>query len=154
MQKKSLRLFFSVVMTSVALGLSHSGRADCDPMAVRQILEDGGWRFEAETDENGQGVFTITSDGITARAAVERDGDAQFMAFYVDTGLTRQESLELINEASSRLKYVQIWLDEDEDLAVMYSVAEWNNVCPDNLTDHIRLFFSLMRSVQELHPES
>ena len=154
MQKKSLRLFFSVMMTLVALGLSHSGRADCDPMTVRQILEDGGWRFEAETDENGQGVFTITSDGITARALVERDGDAQFLAYYVDHGLTRQESLEWINEASSRLNYVQMWLDEDEDLAAMYSIAEWNNVCPDNLTDHIKLFFSLMRSVQELHPEN
>ena len=109
MQKKSLRLFFSVMVTSVALGLSHSGRADCDPMTVRQILEDGGWRFEAETDENGQGVFTITSDGITARALVERDGDAQFIAYYVDHGLTRQESLEWINEASSRLNYVQMW---------------------------------------------
>ena len=72
MQKKSLRLFLSVVMTSVALGFSHSGLADCDPMAVRQILEDGGWRFEAETDENSQGVFTIISDGIKARALVER----------------------------------------------------------------------------------
>ena len=139
-------------MTSVALGFSHSGLADCDPMAVRQILEDGGWRFEAETDENGQGVFTIISDGIKARALVERDGDAQFLAFYVDTGLTRQESFEWINQVSSQLNYVQIWLDEDEDLAVMYSIAEWNNVCPDNLSDHIKLFFSLMRSVLDLQP--
>ena len=152
MQKKSLRLFLSVVMTSVALGFSQSGLADCDPMAVRQILEDGGWRFEAETDENGQGVFTIISDGIKARALVERDGDAQFLAFYVDTGLTRQESFEWINQVSSQLNYVQIWLDEDEDLAVMYSIAEWNNVCPDNLSDHIKLFFSLMRSVLDLQP--
>ena len=152
MQKKSLTLFLSVVMTSVALGFSHSGLADCDPMAVRQILEDGGWRFEAETDENGQGVFTIISDGIKARALVERDGDAQFLAFYVDTGLTRQESFEWINQVSSQLNYVQIWLDEDEDLAVMYSIAEWNNVCPDNLSDHIKLFFSLMRSVLDLQP--
>ena len=152
MQKKSLRLFLSVVMTSVALGFSQSGLADCDPMAVRQILEDGGWRFEAETDENGQGVFTIISDGIKARALVERDGDAQFLGFYVDTGLTRQESFEWINQVSSQLNYVQIWLDEDEDLAVMYSIAEWNNVCPDNLSDHIKLFFSLMRSVLDLQP--
>ena len=141
-----------MMVTSVALGLSHSGRADCDPMTVRQILEDGGWRFEAETDENGQGVFTIISDGIKARALVERDGDAQFLAFYVDTGLTRQESFEWINQVSSQLNYVQIWLDEDEDLAVMYSIAEWNNVCPDNLSDHIKLFFSLKRSVLDLQP--
>ena len=47
-----------------------------------------------------------------------------------------------------------MWLDEDEDLAAMYSIAEWNNVCPDNFTDHIKLFFSLMGFIEELHPEN
>ena len=154
MQKTSLRLFFCVMMTSVALSFIDSARADCDPMTVRQILEDGGWKFEAETDENGQGVFIITSDGIAIRTLVERDGDTKFLAYYGDHGLTRQEALEWINEASSRLNYVQMWLDEDEDLAAMYSIAEWNNVCPDNFTDHIKLFFSLMGFIEELHPEN
>ena len=116
------------------------------------MLEDGGWTYEAETDEQGQGIFTVVSDGIKVQTLIERDGDLQFIAFYINNGLTRQESLEWINEASSRLNYVQMWLDEDEDVAVMYSVAEWNNVCPKNLSDHIKLFISLMNSVGDLHP--
>ncbi len=141
-------------MTLMALGFSHLGQADCDPMAVRQVLEDGGWKFEAETNENGQGVFSITSDGNTVRALVERDGDTQFLAFYVDTGLTRQESFEWINTASSQLNYAQLWIDEDGDIAVMYSVAEWNNKCPSSFNDHVGLFFSIMRSVEALRPGS
>ena len=34
-------------------------------MTVRQMLEDGGWSFEAETNESGEGVFSINSDGFT-----------------------------------------------------------------------------------------
>ena len=136
------------------LSLSLAASADCDPMTVRQMLEDGGWSFEAETNESGEGVFSITSDGFTIQALVERDGDLQFIAFYVDTQLTRQQSLEWINEASSRLAYAQMWLDEDEDVAVMYSVAEWNNTCPGNINDHIKLFVSLFRQVGELHPKN
>jgi hypothetical protein len=115
---------------------------------------DGGWKFEAETNEKGQGVFTITSDGITARALVTREGDAEFIAYYIDNDLTRQESFEWINKAASSLNYVQLWLDEDEDLAVMYSVAEWGNACPKNLSDNTKLFFTLMKSVGELHPKN
>jgi len=128
--------------------------ADCDPMTIRQMLEDGGWSFEAETNENGEGVFTVTSDGITFQSLIERDGDLQFIAFYVDNQLTRQESLEWINAASSRLAYAQMWLDEDEDVAVMYSVAQWNNTCPENLSDNIKLFLSLFRQIGELHPKN
>ena len=149
----TLRQFvLSLVAATVFFGYPQSTLADCDPMTVRQMLEDGGWSFEAETNESGEGVFSITSDGFTIQALVERDGDSQFVAFYVDTQLSRQQSLEWINEASSRLAYAQMWLDEDEDVAVMYSVAEWNNVCPKNLSDHIKLFISLMKSVGELHP--
>ena len=143
-----------VLMTALLLGGAQVALADCDPMAVRQILENEGWSFEAETNESGEGVFSITSDGITLQALVERDGDSQFIAFYVDTELSRQEAFEWINEASSRLAYAQMWLDEDEDVAVMYSVAEWNNVCPENLSDHIRLFTSIFRQVGELHPQN
>ena len=121
-------------------------------MTVRQMLADEGWSFEAETSPSGDGIFSITSDGITLQALIERDGDSQFLAFYIENELSRQESLEWINEASSRLAYAQMWLDEDEDVAVMYSVAEWNNVCPKNLSDHIKLCISLMKSVGELHP--
>ena len=142
------------ITACILLIFSAFASADCDPMTVRQMLEDGGWSFEAETNENGEGVFTITSDGTTFRALIERDGDSQFIAFYVDTQLTRQESLEWINESSSRLAYAQMWLDEDEDVAVMYSVAEWNNTCPDNLSDNIKLFVSLFRQVGELHPNN
>ena len=108
-------------------------------MTARQMLEDGGWTPTSTTIPSCDGML-------------ERDGDLQFIAFYINSGLTRQESLEWINEASSRLNYVQMWLDEDEDVAVMYSVAEWDNVCPKNLSDHIKLFISLMKSVGELHP--
>ena len=128
--------------------------ANCDPMTVRQMLADGGWSFEAETNQSGDGIFSITSDGIVLQALIERDGDSQFLAFYVDNQLTRQESLEWINEASSRLGYAQMWLDEDEDVAVMYSVAEWNNTCPKNLSDNIKLFVSIFRQVGELHPRN
>jgi hypothetical protein len=128
--------------------------ADCDPMTVRQMLVDGGWSFEAETNESGEGVFSITSDGIALQAVIERDGDSQFLAFYIDNQLSRQESLEWINEASSRLAYAQMWLDEDEDVAVMYSVAEWSNTCPANLSDNIKLFVSVFRQVGELHPKA
>ena len=81
-------------------------------------------------------------------------GDSQFVAFYVDTQLSRQESLEWINEASSRLSYAQMWLDEEEDVAVMYSVANWNNTCPENLSDNIKLFVSVFRQMGELHPNN
>ena len=154
MQNQTLRLFSGTVLATVALVFSHSSRADCDPMAVMEVLEDGGWRFEAETDEIGQGYFTITSGGLKAQAQVERDGDTQFIAYYVDTGLTRQESLEYINEVSSKLNHVQLWLDEDGDLAMNYSIAEWDNVCPDNFSEHVKLFFSLMGAIEELHPEN
>ena len=152
MQKNSRKLVLGALLTSAALGFNNTSRADCDPMTARQMLEDEGWTYEAETDEQGQGIFTVVSDGIRAQTLIERDGDLQFIAFYINNGLTRQESLEWINEASSRLNYVQMWLDEDEDVAVMYSVAEWNNICPNNLSDHIKLFISLMKSVGELHP--
>ena len=152
MQKNSRKLVLGALLTSAAMGFNATGRADCDPLTARQMLEDGGWTYEAETDEQGQGIFTVVSDGIKAQTLIERDGDLQFIAFYINNGLTRQESLEWINEASSRLNYVQMWLDEDEDVAVMYSVAEWNNVCPKNLSDHIKLFISLMNSVGDLHP--
>ena len=128
--------------------------ADCDPMTVRQMLADEGWSFEAETSPSGDGIFSITSDGITLQALIERDGDSQFLAFYIENELSRQESLEWINEASSRLAYAQMWLDEDEDVAVMYSVAEWNNTCPKNLSDNIKLFVSIFRQVGELHPRN
>ena len=65
-----------------------------DPMTARQMLEDGGWTYEAETDEQGQGIFTVVSDGIKVQTLIERDGDLQFIAFYINNGLTRQESLE------------------------------------------------------------
>lgn len=152
MQKNSLKLALGLLLTVAALSFNATTRADCDPMTARQMLEDGGWTYEAETDEQGQGIFTVVSDGIKVQTLIERDGDLQFIAFYINNGLTRQESLEWINEASSRLNYVQMWLDEDEDVAVMYSVAEWSNVCPNNLSDHIKLFISLMKSVGELHP--
>ena len=152
MQKNSRKLVLGALLTSAALGFNTTSRADCDPMTARQMLEDEGWTYEAETDEQGQGIFTVVSDGIKAQTLIERDGDLQFIAFYINNGLTRQESLEWINEASSRLNYVQMWLDEDEDVAVMYSVAEWNNICPKNLSDNIKLFISLMKSVGELHP--
>ena len=143
-----------VLMTALLLGGAQVALADCDPMAVRQILENEGWSFEAETNESGEGVFSITSDGFTIQALVERDGDSQFIAFYVDTQLSRQESLEWINEASSRLSYAQMWLDEEEDVAVMYSVANWNNTCPENLSDNIKLFVSVFRQIGELHPNN
>ena len=47
-----------------------------------------------------------------------------------------------------------MWLDEDEDVAVMYSVANWNNTCPENLSDNIKLFVSVFRQVGELHPNN
>ena len=151
----TLRQFvLSLVAATVFFGYPQSTLADCDPMTVRQMLEDGGWSFEAETNESGEGVFSITSDGFTIQALVERDGDSQFVAFYVDTQLSRQQSLEWINEASSRLAYAQMWLDEDEDVAVMYSVANWNNTCPENLSDNIKLFVSIFRQVGELHPNN
>ncbi len=150
----SLRKVVRVLSAALFLGGAHVTLADCDPMTVRQILEDGGWSFEAETNDSGEGVFSITSDGFTIQALVERDGDSQFLAFYVDNQLSRQESLEWINEASSRLAYAQMWLDEDEDVAVMYSVANWNNACPENLGDNIKLFVSVFRQVGELHPNN
>ena len=144
----------SLVAISVLFSYPQSGLADCDPMTVRQMLDDGGWSFEAETNESGEGVFSITSDGIALQAVIERDGDSQFLAFYIDNQLSRQELLEWINEASSRLAYAQMWLDEDEDVAVMYSVAEWSNTCPANLGDNIKLFVSVFRQVGELHPKA
>ena len=151
----TLRHFaLGLVAATVFFGYSQPTLADCDPMTVRQMLEDGGWSFEAETNESGEGVFSINSDGFTIQLLVERDGDSQFIAFYVDTQLSRQESLEWINEASSRLSYAQMWLDEDEDVAVMYSVANWNNTCPENLSDNIKLFVSIFRQVGELHPNN
>ena len=150
----SLPKVFKALSAAILLGGSHVTLADCDPMTVRQMLDDGGWSFEAETNESGEGVFSITSDGFTIQLLVERDGDSQFVAFYVDTQLSRQQSLEWINEASSRLSYAQMWLDEDEDVAVMYSVANWNNTCPQNLSDNIKLFVSVFRQVGELHPSN
>ena len=152
MKKRLPSLLLGMLAASMTLVFSQITRAECDPMTVRQIIEDGGWTFEAETNENGEGVFKITSDGITASVLVERDGDTQFIAYYIDNGLSRQEAFEWINEASYRLNYVQMWLDKEDDLAVMYSVAEWNNVCPSNFNDQIQLYFSLMKSVGELHP--
>ena len=114
----SLRKVFRVLSAAILFGGANVTIADCDPMTVRQMLEDGGWSFDAETNESGEGVFSITSDGFTIQALVERDGNSQFVAFYVDTQLSRQESLEWINEASARLPYAQMWLDEDEDVAV------------------------------------
>ena len=150
----SLPKVFKALSAAILLGGSHVTLADCDPMTVRQMLDDGGWSFEAETNESGEGVFSITSDGFTIQLLVERDGDSQFVAFYVDTQLSRQQSLEWINEASSRLSYAQMWLDEDEDVAVMYSVANWNNTCPQNLSDNIKLFVPIFRQVGELHPNN
>ena len=66
----------SLVAISMLFGYPQSSLADCDPMTVRQVLEDGGWSFEAETNESGEGVFSITSDGFTIQALVERDGDS------------------------------------------------------------------------------
>ena len=151
---QSRHSMISAIAAFLLLSFSCAGVADCDPMTVRKILADEGWSFEAETNQSGDGIFSITSDGITLQALIERDGDSQFLAFYVDNQLTRQESLEWINEASSRLAYAQMWLDEDEDVAVMYSVAEWNNTCPKNLGDNIKLFVSIFRQVGELHPRN
>ena len=123
MQKNSRKLVLGALLTSAAMGFNATGRAD------GHDCQTDAWTYEAETDEQGQGIFTVVSDGIKAQTLIERDGDLQFIAFYINNGLTRQESLEWIN---ARLNYVQMWLDEDEDVAVMYSVAEWNNVCPKN----------------------
>ena len=101
MRSLSLPKVFKALSAAILLGGSHVTLADCDPMTVRQMLDDGGWSFEAETNESGEGVFSITSDGFTIQLLVERDGDSQFVAFYVDTQLSRQQSLEWINEASA-----------------------------------------------------
>ena len=65
----TLRQFvLSLVAATVFFGYPQSTLADCDPMTVRQMLEDGGWSFEAETNESGEGFFSVTSDGFPSSA--------------------------------------------------------------------------------------
>ena len=72
MQKNSRKLVLGALLTSAALSFNATSSADCDPMTARQMLEDGGWTYEAETNEQGQGIFTVVSDGIKAQTLIER----------------------------------------------------------------------------------
>ena len=41
MQKNSRKLVLGALLTSAAMGFNATGRADCDPMTAKQMLEDG-----------------------------------------------------------------------------------------------------------------
>ena len=130
MIRSSVILFLFTVCTGA--------HALCTSKKIESQLNSGGWTYEYLESQSEKGeinTYRIVKDGSVFSLHVESDGDTGFRKYYSDEML-----LNAINKVNTSLKYITVYRDSDNDLAMSYDIAKFDEKCPKNLSEHIKLF--------------
>ena len=71
---------------------------------------------------------------------VETDGDLSLSKFYQNNGFTNDDTARVMES----IKYLQLYVDSDDDVAMQYHVAQWGESrCNFDMSRNIRMFIQL-----------
>ena len=122
--------------------------ASCTKQSVIDELSRQGFTYEfLKTDDDDDNFFRITKDGSSFVMQAEADGDLAFNKFF-------KNNLDLTNDRTSAvmegLRYLQIYIDSDNDVAMQYHVALWGeDRCNFEMTQQIKFFIQLVSNAEE-----
>ena len=115
--------------------------AECSKEVVSSELSRQGYSYEfLRTDDDGDNVFRLRKDGSSFSLRVETDGDLSLSKFYQNNGFTNDDTARVMES----IKYLQVYVDSDDDVAMQYHVAQWGeNRCNFDMSRNIRMFIQL-----------
>ena len=91
-------------------------------------------------DADDHNVFRLRKDGSSFALRVEPEGDLSLSKFYQNYGLTNDEAEKVMES----IKYLQVYVDSDDDIAMKYHVAQWGkNRSNFDMYGNIRMFTQL-----------
>lgn len=149
--KYSKKIFAANTLV-VALILPAMSWADCEKPEVERLLERDGYTFtHLNSAENGRNSFLISKDGGKFVVHVDRDGDVSYRRFFRNNDDYTMNDFRAVMNA---LKYLQVYLDSDDDIVMAYDVALWGNPrCNVDLSENLRLFINLTDNGEDILSE-
>lgn len=126
--------------------------ANCEKTEIERILQRNGYTHShLNTAANGRNSFLINKDGGKFVVHVEEDGDASFRRYFRnDDGYTMDNLAVVMNS----LKYIQVYIDSDNDIVMAYDVAVWGNPrCNVDLSENLRLFMNITEEGEKILSE-
>lgn len=139
-----MRNLTKVVLSVLVMCFCSVSWGACEKSEVLDTLDSAGYAYEQLPDD-GDYNFRIKKSGATIRAWVEPDGDSSFRAYFVNGGLFDNEHMRSLMRT---FKYIQAYLDRDEDVAIAYDVKNHGETCPQHLVQNINVFFDLTEDVR------
>ncbi len=142
-------LLVTILICLLSLIAVRPAFAECNTKDLEQELSSGGWTFESRgKDSDGDSVFRVVKDGTVAMLYAEPDGDLMFRSYF-----EAEHRLSDLNRINRKFRYIQAYRDDDDDIVFGADVASWDDSCPGNISDHMRLFFSIIESATSLLAE-
>lgn len=134
--KKFQVLFMTVLFSTPSLTV-----AECSKEVVSSELSRQGYSYEfLRTDNDGDNFFRLRKDGSSFSLKVETDGDVSLSKFYQNSGFTNDDTARVMES----IKYLQVYVDSDGDVAMQYHVAQWGESrCNFDMSSNIRMFMQL-----------
>ena len=139
---------FFVISFLVSLLTPSLAAAACTKQSVIDELSRQGFTYEfIKTDDDDDNFFRIRKDGSSFVMQAEADGDLAFSKFF-------NNNLDVTNDKTSAvmetLRYLQIFVDSDNDVAMQYQVALWGeDRCNFEMTQQIKFFIQLVSNAEE-----
>ena len=139
MTNRASRLY-SFVFGLVCLITLTPASAECEGTEIGYELTFGGWTFESlGKDSDGDNVFRIVKDGTIAMLFSEPDGDLMFRSYFDE-----DHRLSDLNEINKNFRYVTAYRDDDDDIVFDFHILSWDDTCPENISETLRLFFRMI----------